>query len=69
MESTSGKFELNTTDMKKIFKGALLAFGGAVLVQISTYLSTGVVFDWKIWLTGAVAVGLNAVYKFIQDNQ
>jgi hypothetical protein len=67
-EEQSAKWELNNVDLKKILKGALIAFGGAFLTQISIYLTSGIVFDWKVWLAGAFAVGINAVMKLLKEN-
>lgn len=63
----SPRLSLSTVDYKKILKGAAFAFGGAAIAQVSIYLSTGVVFEWKIWLASSLAVGLNAAWKFIVD--
>lgn len=68
MVEQSNKFTLNNEDLQKILKGALIAFGGAFLTQISIYLTSGVIFDWKIWLAGAFAVGINSLLKWIKGN-
>jgi hypothetical protein len=63
----SKKFSLNQDDYKKILKGAAIAFGGAALSQLSFFLTSGSVFDWKVWLTAMLAVGINAAIKYIQE--
>jgi hypothetical protein len=66
-EEPSKKFKLNETDYKKIGKGALIAFGGAFLVSLGEWLSTGSVELWKPALVAAVSVGINAVWKYLQS--
>lgn len=67
-QTGSESFNMDVEDWKKIGKGALIAFAGAALVQIGTYISSGVAFDWQIWLVGAVSVGINAGRKYLVDN-
>ena len=73
-QSNSG--DLNTTDYKKIMKGALIAGGGAFLFALITWLSIGLSandFSWsvlyKTFLTAgvpaALSVGINAILKYV----
>lgn len=70
--SESKKYELNKTDYKKIAKGAALAFGAAVLVSVSTWLSQGEV-NWNLFITvcipAALSTGINAGMKFFQGQK
>ncbi len=65
----SEQFSLNSVDFKKIVKGAAIAFGSAVVMQTSLFLSTGVAFDAKIWLTSLLAVGINATWKYLTNTK
>jgi hypothetical protein len=65
----SPKFSLNTDDFQKIVKGATIAFVGAALMQLSIFVSSQVPFDWKIWLTAILSVGVNATWKFLSNTQ
>ena len=65
----SPKFSLNTDDFSKIAKGAVIAFIGASLVQINVFLVSQVPFDWKIWLTAILSVGVNATWKFLTNTE
>lgn len=76
-QSESGS--LNSTDYKKIAKGAALAFGGALLWSILVWaqasLSVGE-FKWdvfgKTFLTvcvpAALSTGINALLKYFKGN-
>ena len=55
---------LNSTDYKKIAKGAAIAFSAAALYSISQALTSGII-DWKIYIPAAIAVGINAVLKLL----
>lgn len=61
----SEKLSLNSSDFKKIAKGAAMAFVGASLVQLNLFVSTGVAFDWRIWAVSIASTGVNAAWKFI----
>ena len=61
----SKKLSLNLKDLQKIAKGAAMAFIGASLIQINIFLSTGVVFDWRVWAVSIASTGVNAAWKFI----
>lgn len=65
----SKALKLNSTDYKKILKGAAIAFGGAAIMQLNLFISSGVTFDWKVWITSLLAVGINAVWKFLQNQK
>ena len=60
----STKFQLNNTDIKKITKGAIIAFLGGFLGSIMIATSTGI-WDWKLFIPPALSVGINAVLKFL----
>ncbi len=62
----SPAWSLDTTDWKKIGKGALIAFGGAALVSLGEWITTGTVQPWKSALIAAASVGINAVWKYLQ---
>lgn len=67
-ETGSASGALDATDWKKIGKGAVIAFGGAFLLSVGEWLTTGNVEIWKPALMGALSVGINAVWKFLQNN-
>jgi hypothetical protein len=64
MESKKNSY--NSEDIKKIGKGAIIAFSGAALYQLSVFISTGILFDWKVWVGGILSVGINAAWKYLQ---
>lgn len=72
MDNQSDKYTLNSEDYKKIAKGATIAFAGATLYSIATWLSNGSV-NWNTFLTVAVpaalSVGINAAIKWISGPQ
>jgi len=68
IEVQSPQGQLNSFDWKKIGKGALIAFGGAFLLSIGEWLTTGNVELWKPALGAALSVGINAVWKLLQGN-
>ena len=57
---------LSKQDLLKVAKGALFAFGGAVLVSIGFYLQTGS-FDWKLFLGALGSILINLGHKFFTD--
>jgi hypothetical protein len=65
----SNEYSLNSTDYKKIAKGAAIAFGAAFLFSISDWLITGQI-DWilfkTICLPAAISTGINALIKYLQ---
>jgi hypothetical protein len=65
----SASMSLNSTDYKKILKGAGIAFGGAFLATVSAWLAAGSV-NWGLFLTlclpAALSTGINAVLKWYQ---
>ena len=65
----SNAWELNGVDLRKILKGAGLAFGAAALVSIAEWLGHGSI-DWSTFLTlcvpAAVSTGINAALKWYQ---
>jgi hypothetical protein len=63
----SQKFSLNTTDLKKIGKGAIIAISGALLVYLTEVVPN---VDFGAYTPVAVALSgilVNAAYKFIAD--
>jgi len=76
-ETKSVSGELNSTDYKKILKGAGIAFGAAALYSIAswlmTWLNSGSV-DWtnfvkpflNVCIPAALSTGINAVMKLMQ---
>ena len=77
VEKQSESGELNSTDYKKILKGAGIAFGAAILYSIASWLmvwlNSGSV-DWNnfikpflnVCIPAALSTGINAVMKFMQ---
>lgn len=59
---------LDTTDLKKLGKGMLIAAAGAAMTALTTWVSQT---DFGIWNT-AIAAGYsvlaNAVLKYLSDN-
>ena len=68
IEKGSERFKLNTTDFKKIGKGALIAIIGALLTYGTDYvmkLETGKYVPLIVAVWSIVA---NACWKFLKDN-
>lgn len=61
--------ELDKQDLEKITKGAIIAFSGAALAQLTLFTQTGITFDYKVWLASILAVGVNAAYKYITQTK
>lgn len=66
-ESKSQRFKLNTSDWKKIFTGAGLAFGPALLIFIGelTLMNFG---RYTLFIAALLSVIANAIRKWIKDN-
>lgn len=66
----SARFSLDTTDWKKIGKGALIALGGALLTYVASILSLiDIGSTWTPILVGMLGVLINAGWKFIENHQ
>ena len=61
--SISPKYKLNSVDMNKVGKGALIAFGGFVLVYISDLLPQ---IDWGEYAPLIVPMGAILINFFIK---
>lgn len=68
MES-SPKYKLDTTDLHKIWKGALIATVGAVLAYVTTVGFPALdKASWGAFLGAVGAVAANALRKYLAEN-
>ena len=64
----SSRFNINSKDIKKIAKGAVVAMVGGLIVFLS---DIGTSIDWGVYapLVGAVAsIAVNFLRKWVSDN-
>jgi hypothetical protein len=55
------------SDIVSLAKGAALAFSGAAAIYLIEWAQTGELADWRIAASAAIAVGLNALRKFVTN--
>lgn len=65
----SGAFSLNSTDWKKIGKGAIHAGIGATSIFVLNSLVNLDFGKYQVLAAGIFAILSNVVYKFISDNE
>ena len=67
--STSPRFSLDKIDVKKIWTGAAVAVGGALLAYVTTVgfpeMNSAA---WGTFLSAMFAVAVNALRKYVTDN-
>lgn len=61
----SKPLRLDQNDLKKILKGSAMAFAGGAVVQINLFISSGILFDWRVWSVSIASAGINAVWKYL----
>ncbi len=67
MTNTSKKYNLNTTDLKKIGVGALMAIIGALLTFLTETLGEIDLGQWTPIIVSGWSVFANLIRKFISD--
>lgn len=64
----SNRFQLNSTDVKKIFVGLGVALAGAALTYLSSVITQIDFGSWTPIVVALFSVGANVVRKWISEN-